>query len=284
MKQALLFVFLLSSIFIKAQDNPAAPNNKMDTIHSTILKEDRFISVRMPDRVKDVSSLPVIYILDGQVLFNEAVNIINRLNKETGKNAIIVGIGNIWERDRDYTPTYIVSSPWTDSQAASISGGGEKFISFLQNELFPYIFSKYTVSSTRILIGHSLGGLEAMNISLKHTGMFNFYASIDPSMWWDDKKLLSESKTILSDKALENKTLFLAVANTKDMDMSVLQVKADTSAKTILIRPSLILVDYINSNKQTKLRFEWKFYKEYHHMTVSTPAIYDALKFFLASP
>ena len=210
---------------------------------------------------------------------------IKRLSKETGKNVsnemIVVGIGNIWQRYRDYSPTPITSSPWVDSHSASISGGGDKFISFLENELFPYVHSKYSNSSIRILIGHSMGGLAVMNILLKHPHLFTYYAAIDPSMWWDDQKLLIESKTILAEKTYEKRALFLAIANTKEMDMDVAQIKKDTSAKMVLIRPSLTLVDYINNNKQNKLRFDWKYYKEYHHLAVPAPAIYDALKFLL---
>ncbi|MBD0353422.1 MAG: alpha/beta hydrolase [Flavisolibacter sp.] len=143
--------------------------------------------------------------------------------------------------------------------------------------------SKYPDSSLRILIGHSMGGLAVMNILLKHPDMFNYYAAIDPSMWWDNRKLLDESKTILESKIFENKILFLAVANTKDRDMDVPQIKKDTSEKTVLIRPSLTLIYYINNNKQNKLRFDWRFYKENHHMTVPAPAMYYALKLFLKS-
>lgn len=286
MKPALLFLFLISSVFIKAQDNSGIVSKRIDTIHSIILNEDRYIWVHVPDKAAVVvSRYPVIYVLDGQVHFDEVNDIINRLSKETGKNAanemIVVGIGNIWQRYRDYSPTHIISSPWVDSHSASISGGGEKFISFLQNELFPHIHSKYTASSIRILIGHSIGGLAVINILLKHPGMFNYYAAIDPSMWWDNQKLLNESKTILANKTFEKRTLFLAVANTINMDMDAPQIKKDTSAKTVLIRPSLTLVDYIKNNKQNKLRFDWEYYKEYHHMTVPAPAIYDALKLFL---
>ena len=74
--------------------------------------------------------------------------------------------------------------------------------------------------------------------------------------------------------------MFLAVANTMDRDMDVPEIKKDTTEKTALIRPSLTLIDYINTNKQDKLRFDSKFYKEYHHTTVAAPA-YDALKLFL---
>lgn len=73
---------------------------------------------------------------------------------------------------------------------------------------------------------------------------------------------------------------FLAIANTMDKNMNVERIIRDTSANTVLIRPGFTLLDHINTSKQNKLRFEWNFYKDYHHMTVPQPAIYDALKFF----
>lgn len=283
MKISVLFLCLFCCILIKAQNNSAG--RSIDTIYSAILNEDRYLWVQVPAKISGISHNPVIYVLDGQVLFDEVNNVLNRLSDETERNAandmIVVGLGNIGERYRDYSPTHIASSAWVDSYSASISGGGDKFISFLANELFPYINSKYSDSPIRIIIGHSMGGLMVMNILLKHPDMFNHYAAIDPSMWWDDQKLLNESKTILSEKELEKRSLFLAVANTKEMDMDVSQIKKDTSETTVLIRPSLTLVDYITNNKQNKLNFVWKYYNEYHHMTVPAPAIYDALKFFL---
>lgn len=287
MKSALLFLFLFSSTFITAQNNPGVIGKRIDTIHSAILNEERYIWLSVPDRAAVASPYPVIYIFDGQIFFDEVNNILNRLSKETGRNLsnemVVVGVGNVWQRYRDYSPTHITSSPWVDGHSASISGGGEKFISFLENELFPHVRSKYGDSSIRILIGHSMGGLQVMNILLKHPDMFNYYAAIDPSMWWDDQKLLNESKKVLAGKTFEKRTLFLAVANTKDVDMDVSQIKKDTSVKTVLIRPSLTLVEYIGDNKQNKLRFVWKYYKNQDHMTVPSPAMYDALKLFLES-
>ena len=286
LKITLSLLFLFYSTLITAQDYSGIVSKRVDTIHSAVLNEDRYIWVHVPDKASSLSRYPVVYVLDGQVLFEEVNNILNRLSKETGKSIanemIVVGIGNIWQRDRDYSPTHVASSPQVDPHASAVSGGGEKFILFLENELFPHIHSKYLASSVRILIGHSMGGLQAMNILLKHSQMFDYYVVIDPSMWWDDRKLLSESKTILASKTFEKRTLFLSVANTKDLDMNVSQIKTDTSEKTALIRPSLTLVDYISQNTQNKLRFDWKYYKEQHHMTVAAPAIYDALKFFLS--
>ena len=287
MKPVLLLFLLFASMATAAQGNKTAVGKRIDTIHSALLKEDRYIWVHLPKNASISSSkrFPVVYVLDGDILFEEVTNIFNRLYKETGKNisdeVIVVGVGNIWLRYRDYSPTRISSSPWVDDHTAKTTGGGEAFISFLEKELLPHIYVTYPVSSTRILMGHSMGGLAVMNILLKHASLFDHYAAIDPSMWWDDQKLLKESKAILSSKTFEKKSLFLAIANTMNKDMDVAQIKTDTSAKTVLIRPSLTLVDYINASTHSKLRFTWKYYQEHHHMTVSSPGMYDALKYFL---
>ena len=287
MKLLLPLLFLFTNAII-AQNNTAAISKRTDTIHSAILNEDRYIWVHIPakaERVSSKQSYPVIYVLDGQVHFDEVNNILSRISKETGKDVanemIVVGIGNIWQRYKDYSPTHISSSPWVDSNNASIKGGGEKFISFLEKELIPHINATCPSSPTRILIGHSMGGLIAMDILLNHTNLFDYYAAIDPSMWWDERKLLQQAKTILSNKLFEKKSLFLAVANTIDKNMDVAHIKADTSSQTVLIRPSLTLLEDINASKQNKLRFDWKFYKDHDHMTVLPAAAYDALKFFL---
>jgi hypothetical protein len=275
-------------MIITAQTNVNTTVKRIDTIHSKILNEERYLWVHIPENAKGSSKrYPVIYLLDGEIHFDEVNNILDRLSKESGqstaKEMIVVSIGNIWERYKDYSPSHIISSPWVDNHTVPTTGGGDKFISFIEKELFPHINATTPASSSRILIGHSMGGLITMDILLKHTGLFNYYAAIDPSMWWDDEKLLKESKTILSNKTFDNKSLFLAVANTMDKNMNVEQIRKDTSTKTILIRPSLTLLDNINANKQNKLKFEWKFYKDDHHMTVPKPAMYDALKFFLGS-
>jgi hypothetical protein len=61
----------------------------------------------------------------------------------------------------------------------------------------------------------------------------------------------------------------------------VSQIKKDISKKTVLIHPSVILADQLSANKQNELRFYWKYYKDYHHMSVYSPASSDALEFLL---
>jgi uncharacterized protein len=282
------FVFQLSIVIIA---QPGNGSTTIDTIHSQVLKEDRFVWVRLPGGLQEAAllkSYPVLYVLDAEANFNTTVDILIQLGKTTGlpvfSQTIIVGIGNIWLRDRDYTPTHIVSSPLVDSMAATQSGGGEKFASFIAKELIPYINSHYPTSQKRALIGHSLGGLTVMNILLNHKDLFNGYAAIDPSMWWDDQKLVTQSKTTLSESKFDSLSLFLAIANTMTMDMAdVSAIKKDTGEKTVLIRPVVVLAEYLEANKRNKLRVFWKYYKDKNHMSVYPVAASDALEFLLTN-
>ena len=76
---------------------------------------------------------------------------------------IVVGIPNT-NRMRDLTPTTPEGEQfYIDSSASTNSGGGEKFISFIEKELIPHIESNYPTQPYRMLIGHSLGGLMVMH-------------------------------------------------------------------------------------------------------------------------
>jgi len=267
------FILLLHTNLLLGQSNT---NVKSFTFPSAILNENRFFQIYLPPSSKD--KLEVIYVLDGQALFSTVVNI---LKKNGQDKKIVVGIGNIWLRDRDYTPSKIQSSPFMDSAAAKISGGGENFIAHLEKELIPYVNEHYPAGNSRVLIGHSLGGLIAVNILLKHTHLFNKYAAIDPSMWWDEDKLLEQSKELLK-KLYPKVSLFLAIANTTNKDKPNIEaIKKDSTENTVLIRPSTKFLDYLKEDGKNNLTYTWKFYKDNDHTTLFEPAVTDALRFLL---
>ena len=63
-----------------------------------------------------------------------------------------------------------------------------------------------------MLIGHSLGGLTVMNLVVHHPNVFNSYVAIDPSMWWDSRKLLNQASETLKQGNFAGKSLFLGIA------------------------------------------------------------------------
>jgi uncharacterized protein len=268
-----LFLLLFPSTSGFAQDTT---HIKAFKLYSTILKEERFFDIYFPPASK--SKPDVIYVLDGQAQF---INVVNTLKRLGQNEKIIVGIGNIWLRDRDYTPSHVNSSPFLESRAAELSGGGQNFILHLEKELIPYINSLYPTGTSKIIIGHSLGGLIAMDILFNHTDMFHKYVIIDPSMWWDDCNLLKQSGEILK-KVFPETYLFLAIANTMSKDKNNIEaVRADTTQGTAQIRPGLFLLDYLRASSKNNIKLDWKFYKDEDHMSVFQPAVIDGLKFIL---
>ncbi|MFP3594919.1 alpha/beta hydrolase, partial [Chryseobacterium sp. SIMBA_038] len=73
-------------------------------------------------------------------------------------------------------------------------GGSENFVKFMQEELKPFISKNYRTQDYSVLVGHSFGGLFAINVFLSHPDYFNAYVANDPSLWWDNKVTLSRTK------------------------------------------------------------------------------------------
>jgi predicted alpha/beta superfamily hydrolase len=278
-----VFLLLLVACKHQHQDNQIVIG-KIDSIKSNILGEERKIWVYVPEGASDPKKrFPVVYLLDGDDHFTPVKGIIQYLSEnEVCPNMILVGIPNT-DRTRDLTPTKSLYMPdGTKTDAFKTSGGGEKFESFIEKELIPHIDSVYPVAPYKMLIGHSFGGLTVMNIVINHTDMFNSYVAIDPSMWWDNKKLLNKAQDVLSQKKFAGKSLFLAIANTMPGAMDTLQVRIDTTGNTSHIRSILALKDILQRNPADGLAFSYKYYKDDNHGSVPLIAEYDAFHFLFS--
>ncbi len=138
-----------------------------------------------------------------------------------------------------------------------------------------------------MLVGHSLGGLMVVNTLLNRTNLFHAYLAIDPSMWWDNQKLLKRAETELKEKTLAGKTLYLAVANTMEPGMDTIRVRKDTAAATLHIRSIMQFSDALKRNARNGLTWDYKYYPQDGHSAVPLIAEYDALRFifnFYAPP
>ena len=189
-------VYMIFVLFVQLT-NVSAQNNSVinDSIYSSILQEERSLNVILPDTYKPGSSekYEVIYLTDGEWVV-ELFPFIYKFAK--GENyvppVIIVALRNTYinnanQRDRDFLPVHV--------ESPAISGGGDKFISFLKDELIPYIDKTYPTNSTNSLYGHSYGGLFAVYTLLTEPGLFQTYYATDPPLGWNNDyviKLASE--------------------------------------------------------------------------------------------
>lgn len=287
MKHSILLILLIVlCCYSKGQINNNIVIGKIDSIQSSILNEERKIFVYVPAdaSVQDFAKqrYPVVYLLDGESHFISVVGMIQQLSEINNNMAcpkmIIIGIPNI-DRTKDLTPTHADASPPYFYGSSKTSGGGEKFISFIEKELMPYIDAHYPTAPYKMLIGHSFGGLTVINTLVHHTELFNAYVSIDPSMWWDNQHLLKEAKKVIAEKKFYGTSLYLGIANTMDDDMNINKVLKDTSSITRHIRSILTLKGYLESSKQNGLKYKVKYYDNDSHASVPLITEYDALHF-----
>ncbi|KAB1159982.1 alpha/beta hydrolase [Tenacibaculum aiptasiae] len=256
---------------------------KISSIHSKILNEERELWIHLPkgygyhNSASEKERYPVVYLLDGNSHFYSLVGILQHLSiiNTICPKMIVVGIVNT-NRTRDLAPTKIDNSL---KKGHSDSSDGDKFLSFIEHELIPYIDSTYDTDSYRTFIGHSLGGLTVLNVLAHKPELFNAYVSIDPAMSWDNKNLLNKIKNIQFDKKYTRKSLFLGIANTMNKGLDTLSVQKSNSKNTKHIRALLELNAFLKKDTLNNLSYKAKYYKNDTHPSVPLITKYDALRY-----
>lgn len=286
-KEIVVFVLFMLTNFGFAQSKTKIEIGTIDSVFSKVLNENRKIWIHLPRSAQKTGfakqKYPVVYLLDGDAHFTSTVGIIEQLSEINGNTncpeMIVVGITNT-NRNRDLTPTHSdIDLPFVPKNLSEQSGGGENFAVFLEKELIPFIDNKYPTAPYKTLIGHSFGGLTALNILTNHTRLFNSYVAIDPSMWWDHQNFLAVTTKKLETKNLSNISLFMAAANTMDENMNIVKVRRDTTVFTRHIRSILDFNDFLNKNKKGNLNYDYKYYNDDNHGSVPLIATYDAIRF-----
>lgn len=236
-------------------------------IHSELLHEDRTCLVQLPENYSEAGnksqSYPIIILLDGATFFQSTGGVIRFLSSPRNGNffmpeSILIAIENV-DRRRDFTVTKIVT------KRGNTSGGGRQFLDFIEKELLPYIDTNFRTEKHRTLIGHSLGGLLALNSYMDKNSAFNAFLSIDPSIWWNTEQM--EEKVEDTHASSFSKRLYLATANQGKEKYERNKKRHDRLYELLIAKSSQ--KDFI----------QIKYYENEDHRSVPLKAIYDGLKF-----
>lgn len=280
MKAVLLtFVLIFCTTLSFAQSSPAKPFvlGVIDEIQSQQLAEKRVLNIYLPEGYsqKDTLKYPVIYLLDGSadedfihvvglVQFN-TFPWINRIPK-----SIVVGIANV-DRRRDFTyPTTLEE----DKKRYKTAGKSEKFIAFLEKELQPYIERTYKTTTSKTIIGQSLGGLLATEILLKKPTLFNKYIIISPSLWWDNLSLLKQPSLLLEENFKQKTDIYIGVGK---------EGLAPSDIPHVMEVDANLLVDRIQSTKSKHVTVYFDYLPQEDHATVTHQAIFNAMRLLYPS-
>ncbi|WP_026811310.1 alpha/beta hydrolase [Arenibacter latericius] len=268
MKQTILSLFLLLAVQITYGQELSEKISETEfsigktiKIKSQLLNEMRDLNIYLPINYSkgSLKAYPVIYLLDGSkdedfvhisglVQFG-SFSWINMIPE-----SIVVGIGNV-DRKRDFT---YPSQSELDQKEFPTSGKSEKFISFLEKELQPFIDSEYRTTEMKTIIGQSLGGLLATEVLFKKPELFDNFIIVSPSLWWDDEKLLDENPKRYNSK----KSIYIAGGKEGE----------------IMERTAKELYDKLKKDKKLNTDLFYKFLEDKTHGDALHIAVYDAFE------
>jgi predicted alpha/beta superfamily hydrolase len=182
-----------------------------------------------PDYETSGISYPVLYMHDGQNLFDQATafagewevdETLNGLFEQGKLVPIVVGVDNGGShRIAEYTP-------WANTQYGG--GDGDLYADFIVETLKPYIDENYRTLPGRQhtgVMGSSLGGLISFYIAHKHQDVFSKAGVFSPSFWFSDSVYDFASET---GKHQPMRYYFMAGSNESQSMVEQIQAMADT--------------------------------------------------------
>jgi len=167
MKKNLLFLLLLAPFFVFSQ-----PIYK--TIESKILRQKRQIKIQLPRNYSSNAekSYPVIYVLDGDYLFEPVAGNVDYYSYwEDMPESIVVGVNQVGSRQSD--------TSYDQANYFPVDAGAD-FFEFLGIELMPLIDEDYRTVNFSIAVGHDVTA-NFMNYYLfKEKPLFKGYINLSP--------------------------------------------------------------------------------------------------------
>ncbi len=250
-------------IFVEACQN-SAPLAIGDTftIDSKGLGETRRINVYPPPGYKESrdSRIPVLYMPDGGLAedFLHVAGLVQvSVTNGTMRPFLLVGIENT-QRRRDMTgPTQNED----DKKIAPRVGGSLAFRMFIRNELMPEIRRRYRTTDETAIVGESLAGLFVVETFLLEPDLFETYIAFDPSLWWNNQKLVNDAPELLRKRPKLAKTLYFASSDEKGIIVSTERLE-----------------EILKANAPSTLHWHYERMPEEKHSTIYHPAALRAFR------
>ncbi|MEO6547219.1 MAG: alpha/beta hydrolase-fold protein [Ferruginibacter sp.] len=215
MKKGITLLLTLCILQCYAQYPPVSiPGSEVRKITSSIVAGQEYeLQILLPaGYANSTKKFPVVYLMDSQWDFPLAKSIYGEQYFDGFIPELII-VGVTWGgtnpnpdslRARDYTPS--------KENRAPQSGGADKFLSFMKDELFPFIEQNYKAdNNNRTLMGCSLGGLFTLYSMLTHGDMFTGYIAASPAYSWDNEVLYKHEKSFFGKKTSKPSRVYMTV-------------------------------------------------------------------------
>lgn len=227
---------------------------------------------------------PVVYLLDANLYFDIIATAITKYSEVGLAPAVIlVGIGYkdfpTMDSLRNRDDTYPNAIP---EYEMSVSGGADKFLSFINNDLVPYVDSKYkTDTSKRTLMGHSLAGYFASYALLQNllgkSSSLNCYIAASPSLHYNHYYLLDQLKEAANQKNRDKKLkVYITYGGLEDTE------NPDDSGMLKLNDITKQLSELLSEKQSGSIIYKGDIFSNLGHMDTQIPTFIKGLQWTLS--
>ncbi len=245
-------------------------------LYSPTVQDSFFLFVRLPKGYAQHPRrhYPVVVLLDANVYLDIVHDELCR--QVADAPFILVGVGyrdaGLADSLRQRDDTYPAGLP---ADSLPVSGGGQRFLTFLQQELLPYVDHTYrTQPSNRTLLGHSLGGylvLYALAENLQTgQGAFTHYVAASPVLYYHDQYVLQLLATLVPAATSQLVHLYLNNGARELTPHTAEGVATMTNFRT--------LAATLASGKFTSLQVQTHVYPDYGHLETAVPTFVESLQ------
>jgi predicted alpha/beta superfamily hydrolase len=167
---------------------------------SSVLGEVRAYTVRLPEGYarEPQRRYPVVYVLDGPPLDDHTAQGARPLAAAgQAPGLIVVGIPNMQRsgRARDFLPPFL---KFARRDGTPFTGGADRFLRFIRDELVPRIERDYRTTRPRLLVGHSLGAIFVSYSLGAAPAFFDARFAHSPAIWRDEDAIASDLRRTLA--------------------------------------------------------------------------------------
>jgi predicted alpha/beta superfamily hydrolase len=193
----------------------ALPNTRLHHLVAQNIPDQSYeLRMALPPSYSDSpdARYPVLYLLDGDICFGMAVDIVRHLIFGTHIPEILiaaVGYGSYLPpeeggqnmRAYDFAPFEMEGLP---------EPRGEAYHLFLQDELIPFVESTYrTDAAVRALFGYSLSGLFGLNEMFQHPSLFSRYILVSPPLQPSTAEIFVRAEQFVASKVKFPATMYI---------------------------------------------------------------------------
>lgn len=210
------------------------------------LKRSRPVRIYLPkDYATSNKKYPVLYMHDGQDLFDEATSEgrigplewgVDETIDAAAKKCIVVAV------DHHADKKMRVKEYYTNANTDNPEVEGKAYLEFLVKTLKPYIDSHYRTLADKkhtAVAGSSMGGLLTFYAGLYYPKVFGTLGVMSPSVWLDDRNIYRELENLKPDPQIKNQRYYFYAGGNENRikpDSSFVRMHDDVKATSDLLR------------------------------------------------